>query len=539
MSNSNFPDWLKNFADNELKRGTSPFSEIQNIFKENKDLDAVEAKVNELRKRIGLDKVAKDEKVKGGFGDGHNDKEYDKEQLEKGKKIELEHTNDPEIATEIVKDHLQESKDFKGEEGGKYYNKLEKLEEEIKDELLDPVKKAEVISNLIRLANHFDSVGKIGLAMTIDMKIKKLADEKLDRLPILPMEMWDDEQINQALKQPELFQKQPERLEEFKKEVEKRMKRKGLDVGEWREHGFWGLWLNGFLLGFATDKSNAELIKQRLANMFAEGNLGEAEFINKLLMDLVPYILSQKVLDSLSYKALEKQRENVEMDSVEYMDKLLKNPNFKNDRRKFLQDAVTINKAPQGFDASKQSTIRGGLPTEENISSSNVFDIYPEIEEVFEGQMHSSKDKFYDAADKFLEKHVQQEARKLEGFDPSKMADDGLKLSCRHIKIRAEEELKVFKKYPNVKKHIDNICKSRQGFINIPALIELIESRAEKFTYEEIKEIKEYAKKKLEEEKAEVKNQNDDDLIGLGNETSDSSDKNDANNRVFSEPPKF
>ena len=49
-------DWLKTFADNEIKNGNNHTS-IQDIFKKKNDLDAVEAKVNEIRARVGLDLI--------------------------------------------------------------------------------------------------------------------------------------------------------------------------------------------------------------------------------------------------------------------------------------------------------------------------------------------------------------------------------------------------------------------------------------------------------------------------------------------------
>ena len=52
-------DWLQDFANKELKRGTSPHESIQNIFNKNNDLDSVEAMVQELRERVGLDKLEK------------------------------------------------------------------------------------------------------------------------------------------------------------------------------------------------------------------------------------------------------------------------------------------------------------------------------------------------------------------------------------------------------------------------------------------------------------------------------------------------
>jgi hypothetical protein len=174
------PDWLKDFANNELKRGTSPFEAIKDIFKEN-DLDAVENHVKELRDKVGLDKIASEEKIHGGLGDGNPDSRYDKDQLEKGIKVELEHTNDPKKAKEVVKDHLEETKDFKGGKGAKYYDKLEDMEDDVKKELVK--KKSELINNLILLANELDSNGKKDAAAILDKCILSLSNEMNQMVP--------------------------------------------------------------------------------------------------------------------------------------------------------------------------------------------------------------------------------------------------------------------------------------------------------------------------------------------------------------------
>lgn len=176
---TNLPDWLKDFANKELKRGGNPFDEIKNIFKQKNDLEAVEAKVDELRQRIGLDKIAtKDDKINGGFGDGQPDKNYDPEQLNKGIEVELEHTDDPQIAKEIAKDHLQESKDFKNGKGGKYYNKLEDLEDNVKEELTKAEKiEAGLLLDLISISNRCEKIGKIKVANLIRQKVQKIAEK--------------------------------------------------------------------------------------------------------------------------------------------------------------------------------------------------------------------------------------------------------------------------------------------------------------------------------------------------------------------------
>lgn len=60
------------------------------------------------------------DKLKGGFGDKVDRKLFDQKQLKKGISVEMEHTNDKKLATEIATDHLTEFQD--------YYKELEKME---------------------------------------------------------------------------------------------------------------------------------------------------------------------------------------------------------------------------------------------------------------------------------------------------------------------------------------------------------------------------------------------------------------------------
>jgi len=51
------PDWLHEFAEVALRRsanGSNPFQEIKGLFQRNKELEAVETRVRELKDRIGL-----------------------------------------------------------------------------------------------------------------------------------------------------------------------------------------------------------------------------------------------------------------------------------------------------------------------------------------------------------------------------------------------------------------------------------------------------------------------------------------------------
>lgn len=60
----------------------------------------------------------KKQKLKGGIGDKAKLSDFDPEQVKLGMKAELEHTDDEEIAKEIVADHLAEDPN--------YYSKLKK-----------------------------------------------------------------------------------------------------------------------------------------------------------------------------------------------------------------------------------------------------------------------------------------------------------------------------------------------------------------------------------------------------------------------------
>lgn len=70
---------------------------------------------------------SKKDKLPGGLADDKpSDKAYDPRQLEMGRKVEMEHTDDEELAKEIAKDHLVEIP--KG-----YYDALKKMEKDLKD----------------------------------------------------------------------------------------------------------------------------------------------------------------------------------------------------------------------------------------------------------------------------------------------------------------------------------------------------------------------------------------------------------------------
>ena len=82
---------------------------------------------------VKLSKKNKKDRIPGGLSDGVSDTRFDPEQLEKGIEIELEHTNDKDLAKEISKDHLTESPNYYITDKGE--DRLKILEEEADKEL--------------------------------------------------------------------------------------------------------------------------------------------------------------------------------------------------------------------------------------------------------------------------------------------------------------------------------------------------------------------------------------------------------------------
>lgn len=52
------------------------------------------------------------DKLKGGKADNKTPEDFNKKDVEEGKTVEFEHTNDPDTAREIAIDHLEEYDDY-------------------------------------------------------------------------------------------------------------------------------------------------------------------------------------------------------------------------------------------------------------------------------------------------------------------------------------------------------------------------------------------------------------------------------------------
>lgn len=79
-------------------------------------------------------KKAKD-MIYGGLADNASPQQFDKRQLAKGTRVEMEHTNNPAIAREIAMDHLTEDP--------RYYIELEKMEKKLEKSRRSSMKKVQ------------------------------------------------------------------------------------------------------------------------------------------------------------------------------------------------------------------------------------------------------------------------------------------------------------------------------------------------------------------------------------------------------------
>lgn len=122
--------------------------------------------------------------LKGGKGDTLSPKHVNPDQLRKGIKIEMEHTNDPKIAREIALDHLSEY-EF-------YYEELEKMEK--KFDLKEAVTKA-MIREMQDAANK-QSI-HIFFKDTIDDIVRRFMEKYADDTKVSSLEgdifdIWQD-----------------------------------------------------------------------------------------------------------------------------------------------------------------------------------------------------------------------------------------------------------------------------------------------------------------------------------------------------------
>jgi hypothetical protein len=113
---SGFPDYKK------AEKGV-----VEKEREREKIIDEENKKQNRENRFYNIDEKFINDKLKGGLGDNRPDSDFPAKELKKGIKVEMEHTNDPEVAKEVTKDHLTEFP--KG-----YYEELDKMEKKLQTE---------------------------------------------------------------------------------------------------------------------------------------------------------------------------------------------------------------------------------------------------------------------------------------------------------------------------------------------------------------------------------------------------------------------
>jgi len=104
------------------------------------------------------------DRMPGGVGDKKKPSDFDPAAVAKGKKVEMEHTDDPNRATEIAVDHLSEDP--------KYYDKLEVMEKGASDERVTievTVSAGQSVKTLKELLLALKHMGDIGSTREINI----------------------------------------------------------------------------------------------------------------------------------------------------------------------------------------------------------------------------------------------------------------------------------------------------------------------------------------------------------------------------------
>jgi hypothetical protein len=132
-------EWTK------IQQDSIPASELEEEDNENRGLLKI--------LRADLDEVENDQ-IKGGKADDKSYSDFDQDQLAKGAKVEMEHTDDPALAKEIAADHLAEFPN--------YYDALADMENKLKKQnegmiKLKPLIKESSFAALVKLPDSNSS----------------------------------------------------------------------------------------------------------------------------------------------------------------------------------------------------------------------------------------------------------------------------------------------------------------------------------------------------------------------------------------------
>jgi len=110
-----------------------------------------------------------EDQLPGGLADDKDPDDFDPKELEKGVKVEMEHTDDPEIATEITMDHMVENPTSEEPISSDYYEGLDEMEKKLEKASIvtfddvDPLPTTYTLSDVVKInKRHEAQLGEPG-----------------------------------------------------------------------------------------------------------------------------------------------------------------------------------------------------------------------------------------------------------------------------------------------------------------------------------------------------------------------------------------
>lgn len=259
-----------------------------------------------------------------------------------------------------LKEELERDNSLKEEVWRKYEEDTNRqLDEQGFDRLLVEEVVDWVIGNWDKIKEKWDTEGWVGEERRAEFVLSKRATtimEKLERLPILPVEMWSNFQLTQSLHQPELFEKGKEdpKYLQVKERVAKLSGHTPEDIGEWLERGYWVVYLNkdGFVF---SSKPEAELFRERAINEIAGTGVSNY-FGNSFRVRM-----TKAIIDESKYGPQGNVRRTGLTEAKNAADEFLNHPFHEERRKRFAKDVVVIDKL-KDLPARIDPVPRGEMP---------------------------------------------------------------------------------------------------------------------------------------------------------------------------------
>lgn len=295
---------------------------------------------------------------------------------------------------------------------------------------------------------------------------KNAALEELNRMPIMPIEMWTTEQLIYVDKHPELAktQEEKEKVNKIKDEIKKRLQqaqRSPREIGKWREYGYWGIWVGGILIGFVDNEAKVGEIKRHIANDFSKGfnqlpDYLKAELGGAVKQQFYDYVYENNLRNISEYRSIKQTFESS-------LEKLYNDPIFAEKRKKFIESIISSEKAPESV-VTKGAVITGNSPSDENMVEAErslynaseliiggefgEYDIPKDQKEYkeaygFRETAYSKANNTLKNTKKFIDSALNEAIMKhVRGKDPTKECDDVLAILDIELNKKAEDVTK-------------------------------------------------------------------------------------------------